>query len=64
MLPTPYGTECASAPGARDISFANVVAPFAPTVVPFLAADPATAHDGQKLDRRIVDMVVEGSPAP
>lgn len=38
----------------------NVVAPFAPIWVWFLAADPSAAHDGQKKNVRIMDMVALG----
>jgi len=40
----------------------NVVAPFAPEIVPFVLADPDQAHvSGQETDRRIQNMVSFGS---
>lgn len=65
MLPEPRaGVQGALEPGTRSVSFTNVVAPFAPVIVPFFVANPAEAHDGQKLNPRIMNMVVDGWSPP
>jgi len=45
--------------GSR-FSLTNVVASFTKVWIPYLAADPMTAHTGQYRDRTIMDMVANG----